>query len=200
MPATRCSPEIKWQNHANPQITHPRTVLRVGNYEVQAHGILITVSDRAMSGWNTGWKVYGIPTRKETRMANSTRRSLLRDGCAALGAATLISLNLPEPARAGSQPASVFHVFAFQWKPGTPEAQKDRAAKEISAFQGVIPGLLQTHVGPNISPRGKGYSFGGIMQFRDKASLDDYVKHPAHQALLAWLVPLIDAIELDLHA
>jgi stress responsive alpha/beta barrel protein len=64
----------------------------------------------------------------------------------------------------------------------------------------LIPGLLQTHVGPNISPRGKGYTFGGIMQFKDKASLDAYIQHPAHQALLAWLIPLIDAIELDLHA
>jgi hypothetical protein len=107
---------------------------------------------------------------------------------------------LPELASAESEPASVFHVFAFQWKEGTSEAQKDKAAKAIAAFQGVIPGLLQTHVGPNISPRGKGYTFGGIMQFKDKASLDAYVQHPAHQALLAWLVPLIDAIELDLRA
>jgi hypothetical protein len=133
-------------------------------------------------------------------MANSTRRALLRGGCVAVGAATLISLNLPEVARAESESASVFHVFAFQWKQGTSEAQKDRATKEIAAFQGLIPGLLQTHVGLNISPRGKGYTFGGIMQFKDKASLDTYVQHPAHQALLAWLIPLIDAIELDLRA
>jgi antibiotic biosynthesis monooxygenase (ABM) superfamily enzyme len=117
-----------------------------------------------------------------------------------VGAAALISLNLPEVSRAESESADVFHVFAFQWKQGTSEAQKDRAAKEITAFQGQIPGLLQTHVGPNISPRGKGYTFGGIMQFKDKASLEAYVQHPAHQALLAWLVPLIDAIELDLRA
>jgi hypothetical protein len=131
-------------------------------------------------------------------MAKSTRRALLRRGGVAVGAA-LISLNLPE-ARAGSESASVFHVFAFQWKQGTSDAQKDRAAQEIAAFQGLIPGLLQTHVGPNISPRGKGYTFGGIMQFKDKASLDAYVQHPAHQALLAWLVPLIEAIELDIRA
>ena len=133
-------------------------------------------------------------------MANSTRRALLRDGGLAIGASPLVSLNLPEGAKAGSESANVFHVFAFQWKQGTSEAQKDRASKEIAAFQGLIPGLLQTHVGPNISPRGKGYTFGGIMQFKDKASLDAYVQHPAHQALLAWLVPLIEAIELDLRA
>ena len=132
-------------------------------------------------------------------MAKSTRRALLRDGCVAVGTATLLSFNALE-ARAESESAGVFHVFAFQWKLGTSEGEKDRAAKEIAAFQGVIPGLLQTHVGPNISPRGKGYTFGGIMQFKDKASLDAYVQHPAHQALLAWLVPLIDAIELDLRA
>ena len=133
-------------------------------------------------------------------MANATRRTLLRDGGLAVGAAALLSHNLPEVATAESKSASVFHVFAFQWKQGTSEAQKDRAAKEIAAFQGLIAGLLQTHVGPNISPRGKGYTFGGLMQFKDKASLDAYVQHPAHQALLAWLVPLIEAIELDLRA
>lgn len=137
--------------------------------------------------------------RKEMQMAKSTRRALLRDGCIAVGTVTLLSA-APEAATVESESASVFHVFAFQWKPGTSEAQKDRAAKEIAAFQGVIPGLIQTHVGPNISPRGKGYTFGGIMQFKDKASVDAYVQHPAHQALLAWLVPLIDAIELDLRA
>ena len=93
-------------------------------------------------------------------MANSTRRALLRDGCVAVGAATLLSLR-PEVAAADSESASVFHVFAFQWKQGTSEAQKERAAKEIAAFQGVIPGLLQTHVGANLSPRGKGYTWRG---------------------------------------
>ena len=38
------------------------------------------------------------------------------------------------------------------------------------------------------------------MLFKDDASLNAYFQHPAHQALLAWLVPLIDAVELDLHA
>jgi hypothetical protein len=133
-------------------------------------------------------------------MKNSTRRALLQGGCVAVGAATLTSLNLREVAKAEGKSVNVFHVFAFQWKEGTSEAQKDRATKEIAAFQELIPGLLQTHVGPNISPRGKGYTFGGIMQFKDKASLEAYVQHPAHQALLFWLMPLIDAIELDLRA
>ena len=95
---------------------------------------------------------------------------------------------------------TVFHIFGFRWKPEATQELQQRATRDIRAFQGVIPGLLQTHVGPNISPRGKGYTYGGVMLFENQAALDAYVKHPAHQALLTWLVPLIDAIELDLNA
>jgi hypothetical protein len=127
-----------------------------------------------------------------------TRRTLMRNGGLAASAAGLMPAGLPETALAEDEARSVFHVFAFQWKPNATEEQKARARKDIAAFQGQISGLLETHVGPNISPRGKGYAFGGIMRFRDQAALDAYVQHPMHQALLAWLVPLIDAIELDL--
>ena len=133
-------------------------------------------------------------------MTTITRRTLIRNGGIAASVATVFPDNPPLVTEGEEAAGTVFHVFAFQWKAGTSEAQKDKAAKEITAFQGQIPGLLQTHVGPNISPRGKGYTFGGIMQFKDQASLDAYVQHPAHQTLLAWLVPLIDAIELDLRA
>jgi hypothetical protein len=133
-------------------------------------------------------------------MSKITRRMLIRTGGIAASIAGLASLELHESAAGENDNGNVFHVFAFQWKPGTSDTQKDQAAKEIAAFQGQIPGLLQTHVGPNISPRGKGYTFGGIMLFKDKAALDAYVQHPAHQALLKWLVPLIDAVELDLRA
>ena len=112
----------------------------------------------------------------------------------------MLSLEMSELARGQGDSGGVFHVFAFQWKPEATDAQKERARKDIMAFQGVVPGLLQTHVGPNISPRAKGYTFGGIMQFKDEASLNAYFQHPAHLALLKWLVPLIDAVELDLRA
>jgi antibiotic biosynthesis monooxygenase (ABM) superfamily enzyme len=129
-----------------------------------------------------------------------TRRALIRKASLAASAATLLPSALPNAAIAESQQSAVYHVFAFQWKPDASEAQKAKAAQDIAAFQGQIPGLLETHVGPNISPRGKGYTFGGIMRFKDQPALEAYVQHPMHQALLKWLVPLIDAIELDLRA
>jgi hypothetical protein len=129
-----------------------------------------------------------------------TRRALMRTAALSASAATFLPVRAAQASPAAGPMGNVFHVFVFQWKPEATQAQKDRAAKDIAAFQGQIPGLLETHVGPNISPRGKTYTFGGIMRFKDQASLVAYVQHPMHQALLAWLVPLIDAIELDLPA
>ena len=89
------------------------------------------------------------------------------------------------------------HMFAFRWKPGVTEKQKVRVAAEIRGLQGKIPGLVETAVGVNISPRGQGYEFGGVMKFADKASLESYGPHPVHQELVTWLMPLIEPIEVD---
>jgi hypothetical protein len=92
------------------------------------------------------------------------------------------------------------HAFVFQWVEGTTEEQKKRVKTEILALQGRIPGLLETHVGTNVSPRGQDYGFGGVMKFVDRAALDAYFPHPVHVALGEWLMPLIEPLELDFDA
>ncbi len=92
---------------------------------------------------------------------------------------------------------SYIHMFAFRWKPGVTEEQKRRVVAEVRGLQGQILGLVETLVGLNVSPRGQGYELGGVMKFADKAALDSYGSHPVHQRLLSWLMPLIDAIEVD---
>jgi Stress responsive A/B Barrel Domain len=89
------------------------------------------------------------------------------------------------------------HLFAFRWKPGVSEEQKERVIAGIRELQGQIPGLIETCVGRNISPRGQGYELGGVMRFANKAALDSYGGHPVHQKLLSWLMPLIEPIEVD---
>lgn len=89
------------------------------------------------------------------------------------------------------------HFFAFRWKPGVTDSDKERVVAEIRNLQGQIPGLLETWVGKNISPRSQGYELGGAMKFADKASLDAYGPHPVHQKLVSWLMPMIDPIEVD---
>jgi hypothetical protein len=92
------------------------------------------------------------------------------------------------------------HIFAMRWKPEATESDKSRAAKEIMAFRDTIPGLIEVNYGPNLSPRGQGYNVVGHMKFTDRAACAAYMVHPVHQALLAWLVPLIEAVELDLES
>ena len=59
------------------------------------------------------------------------------------------------------------------------------------------PGLVETLVGHNISPRSQDYELGGVMKFTDRATFEAYADHPVHQKLLAWLMPLIDPLEVD---
>ena len=94
----------------------------------------------------------------------------------------------------------VVHTFAFCWKPAVTPEQKRRSMTEIRALQGQIPGLLETMVGENFSPRSQGYELGGVMKFADRASLDAYSGHPAHVKLLEWLLPLMDPVEVDFEA
>ena len=92
------------------------------------------------------------------------------------------------------------HVrFSLEARSYTNE-QKQRVIAEIRKLQGQIPGLVETHVGTNISPRGQGYELGGVMKFADQASLDAYGPHPVHQKLVSWLMPLIEPIEVDFEA
>ena len=92
------------------------------------------------------------------------------------------------------------HIFGFRWKDHATAAEKERAAGDIRAFQGTIHGLIDVFVGENLSLRGHGYTFAGLMRFTDREACDAYANHPAHLALLEWLVPLIDPVELDFEA
>jgi hypothetical protein len=128
--------------------------------------------------------------------SGGSRRQLL----ALTGSAVLAWIARPTQVFAKGDPEMMIHMFAFRWKAVATEADKDRAIAEISAFQGKIPGLLEVHVGKNVSPRGAGYETGGVMKFTDTAAMASYTVHPLHKTLLAWLLPLIDPIEVDFSA
>lgn len=77
------------------------------------------------------------------------------------------------------------------------EEQRAKIVLAIKKLQHEIPEVLETWVGRNDSPRGQGYELGGVMKFADKAACERYGAHPVHQKLLAWLMPLIEPIEVD---
>lgn len=95
----------------------------------------------------------------------------------------------------------VMHTFLFQWKAEATEADKSRAERDIRAFQGNIEGLIESSYAANISPRGQGFTHGGVMKFESAAALEAYSIHPQHLNLLEWLIPLLAvAAELDYEA
>lgn len=89
------------------------------------------------------------------------------------------------------------HMFAFRFKAGVTEEQKEKIVAEIRKLKGEISEVLESWVGKNDSPRGQGYELGGVMKFVDKAACEAYGAHPVHQKLLSWLMPLIEPIEVD---
>jgi hypothetical protein len=93
--------------------------------------------------------------------------------------------------------AMYIHMFAFRFKAGVTEDQKDRVVREIGNLKSEIPEVLESWVGRNESSRGQGYELGGVMKFRDKAACETYGAHPVHQKLLVWLMPQIEPIEVD---
>ena len=92
------------------------------------------------------------------------------------------------------------HIFGFRWQPGTTDSDIARTTAAIQAFAGNIPGLLAVHAGPNLSPRSQGYAFAGLMTFTTREAYEAYTTHPQHLALLTWLIPLIEPVELDFEA
>jgi mRNA-degrading endonuclease RelE of RelBE toxin-antitoxin system len=93
--------------------------------------------------------------------------------------------------------AMYIHMFAFRFKAGVTDTQKDHVVAEIRKLEGEIPQVLESWVGMNDSPRAQGYEMGGVMKFADKAACEAYGAHPVHQKLLIWLMPLIEPIEVD---
>jgi hypothetical protein len=88
-------------------------------------------------------------------------------------------------------------MFAFRFKAGVTEPQKEKIVAEIRKLKSEIPQVLESWVGRNESPRGQGYEMGGVMKFADKTACEAYGAHPVHQKLLGWLMPLIEPIEVD---
>ncbi|WP_292636463.1 Dabb family protein [Novosphingobium sp.] len=91
------------------------------------------------------------------------------------------------------------HIFLFRWKPDATADDCSRATHAIEGFRGEIPGLLEVAVGPNVAVNHGGHGFGGYMKFANAAACAAYADHPLHVALLEWLLPLIEAVELDLN-
>lgn len=93
----------------------------------------------------------------------------------------------------------VEHVVLIKAKPEATEAQRDLLIAELGALKEKIPGIVSLSVGRNFSERNQGFHIGLVVRFVDRASLDAYGPHPAHQEVVQqFLAPVKqDVIVVD---
>ena len=82
----------------------------------------------------------------------------------------------------------VEHLVLFKWKEGISAEILAEIYKALSGLKEQIPGILELSVGPNFSDRSQGFDAGLRVLFDNRASLDSYGPHPAHQAVVQSLI------------
>jgi hypothetical protein len=87
------------------------------------------------------------------------------------------------------------HVVLFKAKPDAPPEKLEAMLRALTDLKGKVPGILSISAGTNFSTRGQGYTHGLVVRFPDRAALEAYQPHPAHQSVVAEHVrPLTEGV------
>ena len=89
----------------------------------------------------------------------------------------------------------VEHLVLFKVKPGTSEEAVQAMQDALRGLQESIPGILEITVGANFSERSQGFTHGLLVRFQDRAALDTYIPHPAHEDTRnTYILPIVDDV------
>jgi hypothetical protein len=90
----------------------------------------------------------------------------------------------------------VRHVVLFKFKDDAPPEQVRAIEAKFRGLKGQIPAILDFEWGTNMSPenRAEGFTHCFVLTFRDAASRDSYLPHPAHKEFGAQLRPFLDKV------
>ncbi len=80
----------------------------------------------------------------------------------------------------------VRHIVLFAFKDSVTENDIGVLADELMGLKDKIPGIVNFNAGMNSSPEGlnKDFTFGFTMDFASPQARDEYLPHPAHQAVV----------------
>ncbi len=73
------------------------------------------------------------------------------------------------------------HIVLFKWKSEATSEQIAEAVAGLRALKSSVPNILDLSVGENFSERAQGFTHGLVVRFPDRAALDVYGPHEAHQ-------------------
>ena len=92
------------------------------------------------------------------------------------------------------------HLVLLKFKPEADAEQVAGIEQAFAALRDHIAGVRGLEWGTDVSPEGlaKGFTHAFLLSFADAAGRDAYLPHPAHQALVAQLKPLLaDVLVID---
>jgi len=92
------------------------------------------------------------------------------------------------------------HLVLLKFKPEATPAQVAAIVAAFVALRDRVETVRALEWGTDVSPEGlaKGFSHAFMLSFADAAGRDAYLPHPAHQAFVAQLQPLLaDVLVLD---
>ncbi len=96
----------------------------------------------------------------------------------------------------------VEHLVLLKLKDGTPEEAIGAIVDGLRALPDQIETIRELSCGLNFSERGQGFQIGLRVRFDDRAGLEVYGPHPAHQGVVAKLIRphLEDIVASDFEA
>lgn len=92
--------------------------------------------------------------------------------------------------------AGIRHAVFFKFKDGTTEAETKEIIDAFVALKDKIDGITAFEWGPSESVEGLNDEFTHcfLATFKDKAALEAYLPHAAHQEFVALLKPRLDKV------
>lgn len=88
------------------------------------------------------------------------------------------------------------HFVSFQFKDGTTEEKKTEIVNAFMALKSKIDTITDLEWGgtENIEPLNDGFTHSFLVSFKNKASLEAYLPHPAHEEFVKLLKPHLEKV------
>ena len=91
---------------------------------------------------------------------------------------------------------TVEHIALIEPNEGVSEEEAQKVMDGIRALKGLVPGVLEVKIGKNFTDRAPHIKYAASITLADKAALEAYGPHPAHQDLLKILMPIVKTITI----
>ncbi|MDD5544310.1 MAG: Dabb family protein [Acidobacteriia bacterium] len=76
------------------------------------------------------------------------------------------------------------HIVLFKYKSETPAPRRQDFVRMLRALPRQIPGIQAAEVGEDVMHKERSFDVALIFTFGDRAALDAYTPHPAHQQVV----------------